>query len=603
MAKDTNFEDAGTQQEPTNVDFLSSLKLITGTLKDQRGRITASVILATFSVLLEVFPIWVIYKLILLIVSEQASPGVFWQYAAMMVISIPLGYLFFGLATRLSHITAFNLLYALRIRLAHHMARLPIGYFDKMRSGQAKQTMVTEPEKLELLVAHAIPEGTSAFISWIVVTIWLFAVDWRMALASVVLTPISLMVMAFAIRISLRQSGAVQKATEDMNGALVEFLTGMPVIKIFGQHHVENQDAVQSVTRLADMQSAMGRAFVPLGGTFYALILANITVILTVGVWLLNAGQLDLATLLFFVILGANYSTPLMRLFDLFHHFAHISLSATTARKVLDTPVQMDSGKQVELTNHDVCFEGVSFAYDDEDVLHDISFRAETGTVTALVGPSGSGKSTIATLIPRFRDITHGRITLGGHDTRDIGLDGLMDAVAFVFQDPFLFSATIADNIRYGRQSASDADVEAAARAACAHEFIMALPNGYDTEIGQGAQLLSGGERQRIAIARAIIKDAPVIVLDEATAFTDPDSEAEIQQAISALAKGKTLVVVAHRLHTITGAHQILVVDKGQIVERGTHEDLHAQGGLYAALWHDYNLSQTTTIRQGEAQS
>lgn len=603
MAKDTDFKDAGSRDEPNNVDFLASLKLITGTLRDQRGRIIASIFMATVSVLLEVFPIWVIYKLILLIVSEQASTSVFLQYAAVMAISIPLGYLFFGLATRLSHVTAFNLLYDLRIRLARHMARLPIGYFDKMRSGQAKQTLVTEPEKLELLVAHAIPEGTSALISWCLITVWLFAVDWRMALASIILTPVSLSVMALAIRKSYRQSGEMQHANEDMNGALVEFLAGMPVIKIFGQTHLKHHDAVQSVTRLADMQSAMGRAFVPLGGTFYALILANITVILTVGVWLLNAGQIELATLLFFVILGANYSTPLMRLFDLFHHFAHISLSATTARKILDTPPQMDSGQHCELTNHDVCFENVSFAYEDEDVLHDISFRAETGTVTALVGPSGSGKSTIATLIPRFHDITRGRITLGGHDTRDIGLDGLMDAVAFVFQDPFLFSATIADNIRYGRPSASATDVEAAARAACAHDFIMALPNGYDTEIGQGAQQLSGGERQRIAIARAIIKDAPVIVLDEATAFTDPDSEAEIQQAISALAKGKTLVVVAHRLHTITGAHQILVVDKGQIVERGTHEDLQAQAGLYAALWRDYNLSKTTTIRQGGAQT
>lgn len=603
MAKDTDFKDAGSRDEPNNVDFLASLKLITGTLRDQRGRIIASIFMATVSVLLEVFPIWVIYKLILLIVSEQASTSVFLQYAAVMAISIPLGYLFFGLATRLSHVTAFNLLYDLRIRLARHMARLPIGYFDKMRSGQAKQTLVTEPEKLELLVAHAIPEGTSALISWCLITVWLFAVDWRMALASIILTPVSLSVMALAIRKSYRQSGEMQHANEDMNGALVEFLAGMPVIKIFGQTHLKHHDAVQSVTRLADMQSAMGRAFVPLGGTFYALILANITVILTVGVWLLNAGQIELATLLFFVILGANYSTPLMRLFDLFHHFAHISLSATTARKILDTPPQMDSGQHCELTNHDVCFENVSFAYEDEDVLHDISFRAETGTVTALVGPSGSGKSTIATLIPRFHDITRGRITLGGHDTRDIGLDGLMDAVAFVFQDPFLFSATIADNIRYGRPSASATDVEAAARAACAHDFIMALPNGYDTEIGQGAQQLSGGERQRIAIARAIIKDAPVIVLDEATAFTDPDSEAEIQQAISALAKGKTLVVVAHRLHTITGAHQILVVDKGQIVERGTHEDLQAQGRLYAALWRDYNLSKTTTIRQGGAQT
>lgn len=600
MPKDQDAHDIPAPADQGNVDFLASLKLITVSLRQQRGKIIVACVLATVSVLLEVFPIWVVYKLIVLVVSDQGTPELFLRYAAMMAVSIPLGVLCFGLATRLSHVTAFNLLHALRIRMAQHMARLPIGYFAKIRSGQAKQTMITEPEKLELLVAHAIPEGASALMSWIVVTVWLLAVEWRMALASIILTPVSLLLMAMAIRKSYAQSGAAQTATEDMNGALVEFLSGMPVIKIFGQHHLDRQDAAQSVTRLADLQSAMGRAFVPLGGTFYALILANITVILTVGVWLLNAGQIEFATLLFFVILGANYSTPLMRLFDLFHHFAHISLSATSARKILDETPQEDSAKRVHFDNHDVCFQDVRFAYDAEDVLHDIRFRADTGTVTALVGPSGSGKTTIATLIPRFHDISHGSITLGGHDIREIGLDALMDAVAFVFQDPFLFSASIAENIRFGRPDASDDDVKAAAKAAQAHDFIMALPQGYDTVIGLGAQILSGGEGQRISLARAIIKDAPVIVLDEATAFTDPDSEAEIQQAISALAQGKTLIVVAHRLHTIVGADQILVINDGRIAERGTHDDLRQQGGLYAQMWRDYTVSQSTTIRQGE---
>ncbi|SMR83531.1 ATP-binding cassette, subfamily B [Aliiroseovarius halocynthiae] len=600
MKTHTDAPDAETAPQSGKVDFLASLKLVTGALHTQRGRILVSIGLATLSVLLEVLPIWVIYKLILMITSGQATQSAFWLHVGLMAVTIPVGYLCFGLATRLSHVTAFNLLYGLRMRLARHLAKLPIGYFSNMRSGRAKQTMISEPEKLELLIAHAIPEGISALVSWVIVTIWLFAVDWRMALASVILTPVSLGIMSLAIRISYREASAMQDANVKMNESMVEFLAGMPVIKIFGHTHLERQDTAKAVTRLADVQSEMGRAFVPLGGTFYALILANITVILTVGVWLLYICQIGLGTLLFFVILGANYSTPLMRLFDLFHHFAHISLSATSAREVLDQLPQHDSQQHLPITTHDIVFESVNFDYGGGEVLNDVSFSASAGTVTALVGPSGSGKTTLATLIPRFYDVTGGRITLGGQDVRDMALDQLMDCVGFVFQDPFLFTATISENIRYGRPDATDDEVQDAARAACAHDFIMALPDGYDTVIGQGAQLLSGGERQRISIARAMIKDAPVVILDEATAFTDPDSEAEIQQAIKVLTRDKTLIAIAHRLHTITEADQILVLDCGRITERGRHTGLLAKGGQYARLWQDYTLSQSTPLRQKE---
>ncbi|MEM9629858.1 MAG: ABC transporter ATP-binding protein [Pseudomonadota bacterium] len=584
-----------------SVNFLSSLKLATDSLEGKRRKLILAIGLATGSVLLEMVPIWVVYRLSLSLVENTSDSGTFFAYAVLLAVVIPTGFFLFGCATRISHTLAFDLIYDLRMRLARHIARVPMGCLSRIRSGQAKQIIVTEPEKLELLIAHAIPEGTSAFITWLIVTGWLFAVDWRMALASILLTPLAFIFMSLAIKVSYPEMASVQQANQQMNGAIGEYLSGMPVIKVFNPGQSEHTEAEIAIGRLADLQSAMGRAFVPMGGTFYALILANIAVIASVGVWLLRANLIDLSTLIFFVVLGANYSTPLMRLFDLFHHFAHISLSATAAQNILSIKPQADSGAHLELAGSNLEFENVGFAYDaGEPVLKNVSFSAHAGSVTALVGASGAGKSTIAMLVPRLYDVTEGRILLGGKDIRDIGFEQLMASVSFVFQEPFLFTASVAENIRFGRSDASITAIRAAARAACIDEFIQTLPEGYDTVIGQGHLQLSGGERQRIALARAILKDAPIVVLDEATAFMDPDSEYEIQQAVAAMTSGKTVIVVAHRLHTVAGADQILVVDRGRIAERGTHAALLSMKGIYARLWADYTEARRSSLHNAK---
>lgn len=581
-------------------DLHSSLNLIRPNAPAERSRIMRAIIFASVSVMLDMVPIWVVYQLTSMLAQGSASAAAFWPLVGVAALAIPVAGLLFGLATRSSHIAAFNLIYQLRLRVAKRIARLPMGFFNSVRSGQAKQTIITEPERLELLIAHAVPEGASAFFTWLLVTGWLFYVDWRMALAAVVFAPISFVCMASAMRNSLGETAAYQEASNQLNGAVVEHLSGMAAVKVFKPEGVERSEPIAAINHVADMQSEMGRAFVPMGGTFYALILANITLILAVGVWLLHAGEITLPTLLFFVIVGANYSAPLMRLFDLFHHFAHISIMATALQGILTRQQQPDSNAQLPLANHDIVFTDVGFAYDSTPVLHNISFSAREGEVTALVGPSGAGKSTIAALIPRLYDVTSGSITLGGHDTREIGLHQLMEQVAFVFQEPFLFTQTISENIRYGNPDATDDEVTAAAKAAQAHDFIMDLPQGYNTIIGNGNHQLSGGERQRVALSRAILKDAPIIVLDEATSFTDPDSEYEIQQALSVLTKGKTVIVVAHRLHTIAGADQIILIDKGRIVESGTHDALLHQQGAYAALWADHTAVRGKGLRGAE---
>lgn len=589
--------DGAERQENGRPDYLASFRLIKANLKGAGPQLVASIILATISVFFELVPIWVVYRLVSAAIDGSATLDFFLIHAGIALGAILLSFLTLGTALTQSHIAAFNVLYRLRLMIARHLAKLPLGYFSGRRSGDAKKLIIDEPERLELIVAHGLPEGVSALANWLAISIWLFIVDWRMAIAAIIVTPASFVLLGVAMTKASVRALDYQKAGERMNASIVEYLAGMPVVKVFnrtGDSFAETSDAVKAYARI---ETEWGRDYIPLGGSFYALVLTNVCFILPIGAWLMASGSLALPTLLFFVILGAHYSQPMLKLFNQYHTLAHVSMGSTLIAEVLKTPAQSDTGERIALPNHDIVFKDVRFGYAGHDVLHGVSFAAKQGEVTVLVGPSGSGKSTIASLIPRFWDVGSGSITLGGVDIRQIGLDQLMDTVGFVFQNTFLFADTVGANIRFGKPSASQDEVEAAAKAARAHEFIMALPQGYDTVIGERGGTLSGGERQRIAIARAMLKDAPVIVLDEATAFADPDNEAAIQEAIGALTKGRTLIVVAHRLHTVAQAGQILVVDGGRIAEAGKHDALLKKKGLYARLWADYTDAQSIVLR------
>ncbi|MBX3482470.1 ABC transporter ATP-binding protein [Phenylobacterium sp.] len=578
-------------------DYLASFRLMTPYLAGSRASLATAVVLASVAVACELFPVWAVYRIVEATIAGALDWPFVVAHAGGAAAAVLAGFSLMGAALGLSHLVAFDVIHRLRLAVARRMSQLPLGYFSERRSGEAKTLVIDEPERLELIIAHGLPEGVSAIATWIAVSVWLFALDWRMALAAVVMTPIAFALLILSMVRGAKHAAAYQAAGVRMNASIVEYLAGMPVVKVFNRAGESFAETSEAVRDYAAIETRWAKESLPLASTFYALVLANIVVILPVGLILLRTGTLSLPTLLLFVILGATYSQPLLRLFSQFHTLAHVSMGSMKVAELLAAEPQADTGRRVALEGRDIVFDKVAFAYGEHDVLHDVSFTARAGEVTALVGPSGSGKTTIAGLVARFRDVRQGRVTIGGMDVREIGLDQLMDTVAFVFQDTFLFSDTIAANIRFGAPAATDAEVEAAARAARAHEFISALPDGYATHLGEQGRSLSGGERQRLAIARAILKDAPIVVLDEATAFADPDNEAAIQDAIGALTAGRTLVVVAHRLHTVAAADQILVVDGGRIVERGRHDDLVATGGLYARLWRDYNQARAVSLR------
>lgn len=587
---------ADTTPDPGQAAQRDGMAVLFGFAARVRGPLLAAVLLAVAATVLELVPIYLVYLLVDDLVAGGSGAQGYYLYAVVALVAIVLRFALFGASTAVSHRAAFRLLYELRMAMARHLARVPLGFFSRRRSGEVKKVMIDDAERLEGFLAHGIPDIVSSVAVWIGVTIWLFVIDWRMALAAVVVVPVAFACLGSAMRRVAMQMAEFQQAGARMNGSVVEYVNGMPVVKVFnrtGDSFTETREAVEDYARL---ETAYARQFVPLGSAFYTVIVAGLAVIAPVGIWLQLTGRIDLSTLLFFFLVGAFYGQPLVKLFNQASQFAQYTSGGALIGQILGTPELPDSAERVALAHHDVEMRDVRFSYDGRDVLHGVSFTARTGQVTALVGLSGAGKTTIARLIPRFADPDDGAVLLGGVDVRSIGVDQLMESVSFVFQDSFLFHDTIAGNIGIGDPTADAARIEAAARAARVHDFVTALPDGYATMVGERGATLSGGEKQRVAIARAILKDAPVVILDEATAFSDPENESAIQQAIGELVRGRTLVVVAHRLSTVVHADRILVIDDGRVVESGRHDDLVARGGAYARLWDDYDRAQSIVL-------
>ena len=488
----------------------------------------------------------------------------------------------------MSHKISFTILKNIREAITDRMAKVPMGVMLETPTGTFKNLIVDNVAKLEDSMAHFMPELPSNIAAPLCSILLIFILDWRMGLASLITIPLGILFFAAMMRGYGPRMENYMRSANDMNSSLVEYVNGIQVIKAFNRSAASYGKYSKSVNYFHDSTMEWWSQCWFWNAAARAVLPSTLLGTLPVGAWLYMEGTLSLPVFLISLVVPLGFVAPLMKVSEAMEQVSMIKGNLEQVTAFLKTPELVRPSEPVSLGERTYQFEDVHFGYKETEVLHGISFQTRPGTMTAIVGPSGSGKSTIAKLMAGFWDVTSGSVRFGGQDIRQIPFEQLMGEISYVAQDNFLFDKSIRENIRMGNPAATDEEVEAAAKAANCHDFIMQLEQGYDTLAGDAGDHLSGGERQRITIARAMLKPASVVILDEATAYADPENEALIQQAISKLVAGKTLIVVAHRLNTIRNADQILVVANGNIAGRGTQEELLRECPIYQKMWQDY---------------
>lgn len=584
---------------------------------EKRGLMLVSGLLSSISAVCMLVPYASVYFILKELLEHAASPALadgakMIRFGVIAFIGLAAGLITMYAGGMVAHIAAFRILYGLRVKLTGHIGKLPLGWLNGKSTGAVKKTLEQNVEKVETFIAHHLPDLVHVAVSTILMIAVMLTLNVWLALACVM--PI---VLAFAVQIALISGPKTKEnlklchdSLEQMNASAVQYVRGMPAVKVFGQTVQSFRQFYQDMIRYRDYGVKLTDQF-QYGSLLFKVILGSLAAfVLPVGVLLLSRDPGNVAfasVLLFFLVMAPGISAPMFKIMFLAETLRDINEGVQRIDRILAEGEVPEPERPRLPTSFDVTFDHVFFSYGteaaDTDTLKDVSFSARQGEVTALVGPSGAGKSTVANLVPRFWNVNRGAIRIGGVDIREMATPDLMNAVAFVFQESFLFYDTVYNNIAVGRPDAPPEEVYAAAKAAQCHTFIENLPLGYDTLIGEGGVYLSGGEEQRISVARAILKNAPILVLDEATAFADPENEYEMQLALKALMKNKTVIVIAHRLSTIQGAEQILVMDSGKIVERGRHEDLLSANGLYGRMWHSYRHAAGWHIGKGEGEA
>lgn len=580
----------------------------------RKGLLILAGMLSAGSAICMLVPYWAVYEILKELLSHGVNPAASDGTYMMRWGWIAFGGLVGGLillyaALMSSHVAAFRILYGLRVRLSEHIGKLPLGYLNNTSTGAIKKTMDQNIEKIEGFIAHTIPDLVNVVVTVAVTLVIFFSLDvWLTVVClAVVVLSLFLQFSNFMGKRAKEFMSIYYDTQEKMSASAVQYVRGMPVVKIFGQ-------SVRSFRQFnAEIQAyktfALKCCDTYQNGMIAFTVLLNsmVTFILPMGILLLQASpqSLSLAVVwLFFIIMGPGMASPVYKLTFLGGNTRDINEGVNRIDRILEKkPVPEPEHPQVP-TEYDVEFRHVSFSYENTEqgtrteALRDVNFIAPQGKITALVGPSGSGKSTVANLIPRFWDVEQGEICIGGVGIRQIATAKLMDMVSFVFQDTFLFYDTLYENIAVGSPDATKEKVIAAAKAAQCHDFIECLPQGYETRIGDKGVFLSGGEAQRICVARAILKNAPILVLDEATAFADPENEHKMQMALQSLIKDKTVIVIAHRLSSVISAHQIVVMKEGRIVQCGKHEQLSVTKGVYKNMWNAYTSAYHWTLNK-----
>ena len=569
----------------------------------EKKRLALSVVLSVLSVVLGLVPFYCMYRMICLFPAGAATTAgiVRWCLIALAVYGVKI--LLFSLSTGVSHAMAYTILESLRLRLADRFLHAPLGDVENHSIGEIKTMMVDKIENIEPPLAHMIPEGAGHIVLPVISIIALAMLDWRLALASLVTFPLSLLCMGLTFQISGDSFSRYDRSSNDMNSAIVEYIEGIEVIKAFGRAGVSYEKYAAAITDFRTfVVKWLTSTFVTMKLSF-ALFPSTLIGTLPVALALANSGRITGPQAALAVMLSISMVGSLAKLEVFSENMRQVKFTVESLEKFLEMPSLPEPAAEAEVTCMDVELQGVRFSYTGnsrDEVLHGIDLSLPAGSFTALVGPSGGGKSTVAKLIARFWDVSSGAITIGGVNIKDMPLAQLSRYVSFVTQDNFLFRCSLLENIRLGNPNASDAEVRAAARAAQCEEFISKLPQGYDTPAGEAGKRLSGGEKQRIAIARMMLKNAPIVILDEATAFTDPENEEKLQQSIAALTKGKTLLVIAHRLSTIRNADNIVVLKNGEILAQGRQEQLLEQCPLYRDMWQAHIGAKNWAVSSAE---
>lgn len=554
--------------------------------KENNKTTILSIILLFFAALLLILPFLFIYQTIYAIVSEQKITTIFVLKEAMAIlICLIIQAVLYVKGLSLSHKAAYGTIMNIRVSLQNKMEKLPLGIIESKGVGAFKKIFTDDIDSFEQLLAHAIPEGISNALGTLLVLLGIFSCDWRLGVLVLIIVPLGLIPVMLMYKIGNKGMANYYTASQIMNNTIIEYVNGMEVVKVFNKSGESYKKLKTAVNNYRDYTLKWYRSCWPFMAIYQSFLPCTLLFALPVGSILVMKGIVGVAPFILALCLALGLGAPLLRTISFMSVVPQIRYKIEELEKVLDSPPVKEGQNFYQGKSYDICFEHVFFRYDEKEVLHDINLNIKANTKVALVGESGAGKSTLAKLLIHYYDVNNGKIMIGNQNICDMRLEALNELIAYVSQENFLFNMSLMENIRIGKPTASDEEVVAAAKKAQCMDFINRLSEGIYTKAGDSGNKLSGGERQRITLARAILKDAPIIVLDEATAFTDSENEIKIESVLSELVKHKTLIVIAHRLTTIVNAQQICILDKGNLVDCGTHKELLEKCEIYRNLW------------------
>ena len=566
-------------------------------LKEHKGKVSASVIFAIIGVGLGVIPYFSVASIINNLVEKNTGISNYVPYILAVLVGFLGSILFHEISTIMSHNLAYRIIEDRRKLLADKLSRISMGEVEKKSSGQWSQFMVETLDKMEKPIAHVIPEVIANILIPIVLVVIIFILDWRIGIANLLTVPLGFLFSMLMMRDYEKKSKRYQDASKAMNTTMVEYVNGIKVIKAFNKSASSFGKFKETVNenKRAMLDWYLSVCFSMTAGM--ETIPATMISVLPTSLYLFMKGSIEIGVLVMCILLSYASYKPLIKAMSHMETIANIKVILGEIKTVMEIP-DLERGTEIKsVGSHDLEFKNVTFAYDgSNDVLNGISFKAAENQLTAIVGDSGGGKSTIAKLIAGFWNVGSGEILIGKNNINDMPLKQNMELVTYVSQENFLFNKTVLENLKMAKEDATMDEIQKACEKASCHDFIMSLPNGYETVVGEGGANLSGGEKQRIAIARSFLKNSPIVLLDEATAYSDPDNEAVIQESIGNLIKNKTVIMIAHRLATIVNANKIVVVDRGKIIEQGNHKELLELNGKYKDMWDVYTESKEIEV-------